>query len=389
MDSARQKTLLECYRGGLLQDTVPFWLPRSIDDEHGGFITSLDQDGSIVDTDKSTWTQARFTWLLGELYNNVEPQTEWLDAALHGATFLTDRCFDETDGRMWFELTRDGRPLRKRRYSFSESFAAIAYGELAKATGDSVYADRATACFQQFLDHHLKIEPKFTDVRPTRSIGYPMIAIATAQELRSSIDLAGATEEIDRHISQIRDYHVKHDIQCVMETVGVEGEIIDHFTGRTLNPGHAIEAAWFIMLEGKQRSDSELIQLGASMLDYMWNRGWDEQYGGILYFVDLRDLPVQEYWHDMKFWWPQNEAIIATLMAYQLTGDTKYADWHQQCHDWAHQHFADKENGEWFGYLHRDGRLSSTLKGGLWKSPFHLPRMQLMCWKMLEEMQLD
>ena len=123
------------------------------------------------------------------------------------------------------------------------------------------------------------------------------------------------------------------------------------------------------------------------MLDWMWERGWDREYGGILYFVDVNGLPVQEYWHDMKFWWPQNEAIIATLLAYQLTGESKYAQWHSMIHDWAYSHFPDAEHGEWFGYLHRDGSISSTAKGNLWKGPFHLPRMQLICWQISTAIQ--
>ena len=115
--------------------------------------------------------------------------------------------------------------------------------------------------------------------------------------------------------------------------------IIDHFDGRTLNPGHAIEGAWFIMREGRTQSRPDWIQLGCQMLDCMWQRGWDTEYGGMLYFRDVLDRPVQEYWHDMKFWWPHNEAIIATLMAWLLTGDEKYARWHQQVHDWAYRTF--------------------------------------------------
>ena len=144
-----------------------------------------------------------------------------------------------------------------------------------------------------------------------------------------------------------------------------------------------MEGAWFIMLEGTIRGDDELVKTGLRMLDWSWERGWDEEYGGILYFVDAKGMPVQEYWHDMKFWWPQNEAIIATLMACLLTGDAKYESMHREIHDWAYKHFPDPEHGEWFGYLHRDGRRSSTLKGNLWKGAFHLPRMQLTCWKLL------
>ena len=382
----RRAELIETYRASLLEDVVPFWTQHAVDREYGGFLTCLDRDGTVIDTDKGVWQQGRGAWLFGELYNNVEPREQWLELARSGVEFIDRHCIDPVDGRMWFHVTREGRPLRKRRYAFSESFAAIAYGELAKATGSDAYAEKARRAFSRFIDHNLNprgVEPKFTDTRPTRGIGFPMITINTAQELRDSIALPDADDWIDRSIDSIRRYHVKEDIECVMETVSPEGELIDHFDGRTLNPGHAIEGAWFIMAEGRHRGDQPLIKLGCRMLDWMWKRGWDNEYGGMLYFVDMHGHPVQEYWHDMKFWWPHNETLIATLLAWSLSGDTKYAQWHTQIHDWSFDHFADDQYGEWFGYLHRDGRLSVPLKGNLWKGPFHLPRMLLKCWQLL------
>ena len=169
-----------------------------------------------------------------------------------------------------------------------------------------------------------------------------------------------------------------------MECVAPDGGILDHHDGRTLNPGHAIECAWFIMHEGRHRNDTRLIALGTRILDCMWARGWDAEHGGLLYFTDLKGLPVQEYWHDMKFWWPHNEAIIATLLAWKLTGNSRYAEMHRLVHDWSFQHFPDTKHGEWFGYLHRDGSLSSRAKGTMYKGPFHLPRMLWFCWRELD-----
>jgi len=386
MSQLNSQELADIYRSGLLEDTMPFWEANCVDRQHGGFMMAVDQAGKVVDTDKGVWQQGRFTWLLGELYNNVESRDSWLELARHGADFLLQHCFDASDGRMWFHVTRDGKPIRKRRYAFSESFAAIAFGELAKATGEQRYAEHAVKAFQNFVQHNLEpvdTPPKFTDHRQTRSIGFPMITIATAQELRESISFTDANLWIDRSIETIQRFHLKSELNCVMETVGMKGELIDHFDGRTLNPGHAIEGAWFLMWEGAQRNDSGLIEMGCQMLDWMWQRGWDSEYGGILYFTDVHGHPVQEYWHDMKFWWPQCEAIIATLLAFQLTGRQKYADWHHQIHQWAYQYFPDSEHGEWFGYLDRTGRVTSTLKGNLWKGPFHLPRMQHICTTIL------
>ncbi|MGH7143473.1 MAG: AGE family epimerase/isomerase [Planctomycetota bacterium] len=383
----RLKALLPLYRDQLLNETMPFWIDHAIDRECGGYQTLLDADGSLLDSDKSVWFQGRFAWLLGELYNTVEKRPEWLALCKHGLDFLDRFGFDPADGRMYFHLTREGRPIRKRRYAFSESFAAIAYGEYAQGAQDAHAAAKAEACFRRFVEHNLNptgVEPKFTAERPTQGLGFPMIAIVTAQELRASIGLKDADAWIDRCIDRIRRFHLKPERRAVLEQVGPGGEIHDHFDGRLLNPGHAIEAAWFILKEGDHRQDTGLIRMGCEILDWMFERGWDREFGGMLYFVDLDGKPPQEYWHDMKFWWPQNETIIAALYAYVLTGDEKYARMHAQVHDWAYSHFPDPQHGEWFGYLHRDGSVAMRLKGSLWKGPFHYPRQQLVCWRLVE-----
>ncbi|MFI4861637.1 MAG: AGE family epimerase/isomerase [Phycisphaerales bacterium JB063] len=385
------------YRDALLDDTLPFWLdrcPEFVDPVHGGYMTARDHDGTRVDTDKGVWQQGRTAWLFATLYNTVERRPHWLDVARSGVAFLEEHCFDPADGRMWFHVARDGTPIRKRRYAFAESFAAIAFASYAQATQDDRLADRALQCFDTFANH--VPAPKFTDARPMQGMGPPMIAITTAQTLRDCIGFDRANATIDQAIETIERYFVKDDLRCVMETVGPHGEIIDHFDGRMLNPGHAIEGAWFILHEAQHRgNDPHLIDLGCRMIDYMWDRGWDREYGGILYFRDVDDKPVQEYWHDMKFWWPHNETIIATLLAYQITGKQRYADMHTQVHDWAYRHFPDPAvtqpegtpaGGEWFGYLHRDGRRSSTLKGNLWKGPFHMPRMQWRCTTIIDQL---
>jgi len=388
VNTEQRSALLTTYRDGLLNDTVPFWFPRSVDREHGGFLHCLDHDGSLVDTDKSVWVQGRMSWMLLSMVNGFERRLEWLEWARGGLEFIDRHCFD-TDGRMFFHVTREGQPIRKRRYAYSESFAAIAHAAYARATGSDRSAARARELFDQFTRWNFTpglMPPKFTDTRPMIGMGPRMITIVTAQELRANLgEDPVLTGWIDRCIDEIRRWFVKPDLRCVMESVGPDGEIIDHFDGRTLNPGHAIEGAWFIMQEGRYRNDASLIRLGCDMLDWMWERGWDPEYGGIFYFRDVYGKPVQEYWHDMKFWWPHDEAIIATLMAWLLTGEEKYERMHRQVHDWSHKHFADPEHGEWYGYLHRDGRVSTSLKGNLWKSFFHHPRMQWTCWQLMED----
>ncbi|MCA9168551.1 MAG: AGE family epimerase/isomerase [Planctomycetales bacterium] len=387
MNKTRLAELRATYRDGLLENTLPFWIRHAVDHEYGGYLTGLDHDGLVIETDKGIWQQGRFAWLLGHLHNHLEPNPEWLEVAASGINFLRQHGFD-ADGRMWFQVTRDGRPLRKRRYLYSECFTIMALAEFARAANDESAARQAIDLYEFYrktLTTPGALPPKFTETRPLKSIGVPMIEIGVCHVLRETLGYAAATASIDRAITEIANDFVKDELRVVMESVEPDGTISNHFDGRTLNPGHAIEAAWFIMREGIERDRDDYKRLGCRMLDYMWERGWDAEYGGIFYFRDLHDLPVQEYWHDMKFWWPHNEAIIATLMAWKITGNECYAAWHTLVHDWAYQHFPDPEHGEWFGYLHRDGSISVRLKGNLWKGAFHLPRMQWTCWQLLED----
>lgn len=379
----------EFYRDMLLNDCVPFWFPRCVDQTHGGFLHCVDADGTCMDTDKSVWATGRMSWMLLTLYNTVEKNPLWLQWAESGLAFLDKHGFD-SDGRMFFHLARDGAPIRKRRYAYSESFASIAFAAHASATGSKASSKKARDLFEFFTRWNFTpglMPPKFTSQRPAIGMGPRMITIVTAQELRLHLgDDPDLNRWIDRCLDDIEKFFMKPEIECVMEMVSPDGAIIDHFDGRTLNPGHAIEGAWFVLHEGKHRKDKKLIDMGLKMLDWMWKRGWDEKHGGLFYFRDVFNKPVQEYWHEMKFWWPHDEALIATLLAWQLSGDSKYLTWHEQVRNWAFAHFQDPANGEWFGYLNRDGSISSTLKGNLWKSFFHHPRCLWYCWQLCREM---
>ena len=395
MNTKRLRELQQVYRTGLLDDTIPFWMRHGLDREAGGMLTGLDRDGTVIDTDKAVWIQGRATWTFATLFNTVEPRAEWLAASRHCLDFLRDHCA-APDGKLYFLVTREGRPLRMRRYVYSECFASIGSAASAKATGEARAAGDAVRYFETYLHHSFTpgVMPPKTEpgTRPMLGLGPRFITIATAQEVRAAlgdVKVAGATctEWIDRSIGEVERLFYKPELGAVMEVVSPDGAIIDHFDGRTLFPGHAIECAWFILHEAKlRRSDPRLLRLGLGMLDCMWQRGWDREYGGLLYFTELKGLPLQEYYAEMKFFWPQNEAEIATLLAWQLTRDAKYAKWHRLVHDWSHRVFPDPVHGEWFGYAHRDGRISTQLKGNHWKGCFHLPRMQRYCWQLVDEL---
>ncbi|MEI8059133.1 MAG: AGE family epimerase/isomerase, partial [Ferruginibacter sp.] len=199
------------YTNQLLNDTVPFWFPRSFDTEYGGFLLMRDADGSLIDDDKAVWIQGRATWLLATLYNTVEKKQEWLDGAKLGYEFLNKHCFD-TDGQMFFHVTRGGSPIRKRRYFFSETFYVIAAAAYAKASGDEAAAEKARFVFGKCIEFATTpglLQPKYTNTRPSKGIGVPMIMMNTAQQLRETIGDPRCDDWISKWITAIQKDFVK------------------------------------------------------------------------------------------------------------------------------------------------------------------------------------
>lgn len=386
------ETWAEKYRSDLTENIMPFWLEHGLDRKNGGVYTCLDRDGSLMDPTKSVWFQGRFAFICSFAYNNVEKRPEWLEAARLTLDFIETHCFDN-DGHMYFSVTAEGRPLRQRRYVFSETFAAIAMAEYSLATGDRHWAERALKVFddtQRFLSTPGYLAPKFEESVQLQSHSIIMILINVGSCLRKVIDDPKLTQQIDDSIARLKKYFIHPEFKCLLETVGMNGEFIDTNLTRTINPGHCIETSWFIMEEAKLRNwDKEMLDMALEIFDWSWDWGWDKQYGGIINFRDCRNLPPQDYSQDMKFWWPQCETIIASLYAYLATGDEKYLYRHERISEWTYAHFPDADKSEWYGYLHRDGTVAQPAKGNLYKGPFHIPRMMIkgymLCKEILEK----
>ena len=392
MKQERIDELREHYRHCLFDDVLPFWLRHSLDHEEGGYLTCLDRDGSVYNTDKAMWLQARQVWLLAKLYNEVEERQEWLDAGRLGYDFLRDHGFD-ADGRMFFSVTRDGRPLTKRRYLFTETFGIIACAEYYRATGDEEALRLATSTYRLVVElYHTpgSLRPKINaQTRRTKSLAMPMILLATTQELRQATSDPSHVRVVNEALDQILGHFLHREERALHETVGLGGERLDSPEGRCVNPGHSIETAWFLLREGRHRNDEGLIRSALDILAWSLEWGWDEEYGGLFSFVDLEGKPPEQLEWDMKLWWPHTEALYACLLAHHLTGEQSYLDWYERIHAWAFQHFADPEHGEWFGYLHRDGSVSLYVKGSMWKGAFHVPRALWLCLDLLSEMTAD
>ena len=379
------------YRKELYDNVLPFWLEKSQDKEFGGYFSCLNRDGSVFDTDKFIWLQGREVWMFAMLYNSLEKRPEWLECALQGAEFLK-RFGHDGSYDFYFSVTREGKPIIQPYNIFSNTFACMAFAQLAKATGNEEYAEIAKKTFMRILER--QSNPKgqwnkaFPGTRPMKDFALPMIICNMALEVEDIIGDPTLIEgAIDRSVHEIVDVFWKPELGVILENLAPDGSMVDCFEGRKVNPGHDLEAMWFLMNIGIRRNDKALIDKAVEIALSVISYGWDKEYGGIFYFMDRKGFPTQELEWDQKLWWVHIESAIAMIKGYRLTGNRECLDWFMKLDDYLWKHFKDAGYPEWYGYLNRRGEVLLPLKGGKWKGCFHVPRGLYQISTILQEIE--
>ncbi|EON79040.1 N-acylglucosamine 2-epimerase [Lunatimonas lonarensis] len=384
----RIKELQAVYRDTLLDDVMPFWGRHSHDRVHGGYFTCLLRDGQVFDTDKFVWLQGRQAWTYAMLYQRVAPREEWLEGAKLGVDFLKKYGRDR-DGNFYFSLTREGAPLVQAYNVFSDCFAAMAFSQYGLAAGDEESLDLAKRTFSNILIRQKN--PKgvynkaFPGTRPLKGFSLPMILSNLCLELEPLLSPDLVAETLAHCEHEVMEVFLDKKELLVYENLHTDGSKSDSFEGRLINPGHGIEAMWFMMDLAARRGDRTLIKRAVDVTIRLIEYGWDDEFEGIFYFKDVKGYPPQQLEWDQKLWWVHLETLVALAKGYQLTGDHRCAEWFLRVHNYSWEHFADPSHGEWFGYLDRRGNPLLMLKGGKWKGCFHVPRAMYQVWKTLEK----
>jgi N-acylglucosamine 2-epimerase len=362
---------------------IPFWEEHSVDTAYGGYFTCLDRKGKVYDTDKFIWPQARQVWTFSMLYNRHEKKSQWLDVATRGGDFLTRHGADEA-GNWYFALDRKGRPLIQPYNIFSDCFAAMAFSQYWLAGGDPNAKETALRTYRNILRR--KDNPKggyskvVADTRPLKSLALSMILANLSLEMEDLLEDRELDAVLDTCVSEVMTLFLDEESNLLFENVSSDGSHPDCFEGRLVNPGHGIEAMWFIMEIARRRNDHELIDRTVDVILNTLDFAWDTEYGGIFYFLDAREKPPLQLEWDQKLWWVHLEALVALIMGYRSTGRDQCRQWFETIHNYVWDHFPDPACGEWFGYLNRRGERLLELKGGKWKGCFHLPRALYLCY---------
>ncbi|PSB23610.1 AGE family epimerase/isomerase [Stenomitos frigidus] len=384
------KGLADQYKTALLDDVLPFWERHAIDWEQGGYFTCLDRAGKVYDTDKFIWLQNRQVWLFSMLCNQFEKRENWLNIAANGANFLAKHGRD-ADGNWYFALDRAGNPLVQPYNIFSDCFAAMAFSKYALASGEDWAKDVALQAYNNVLRR--KDNPKghynktYPGTRPLKSLAVPMILANLSLEMEWLLPSDQLEDILSATVQEVMGAFLDRDRGLMYENVAPDGSHVDCFEGRLINPGHGIEAMWFIMDIANRHNDTATIHQAVDVVLNILNFAWDAEYGGLYYFMDAEGHPPHQLEWDQKLWWVHLESLVALAMGYRLTGREACWEWYQKLHDYAWSHFADPEYGEWFGYLDRRGEVLLNLKGGKWKGCFHVPRALYLCWQQFEALE--
>lgn len=367
----------EKYRKELVENVMPFWVNHSVDKEFGGFLTCLERDGQVFDTDKFMWLQGRQIWTLSSLYDKLEPNEKWKDLAIHGADFILKNGRDE-NGDWYFSLNREGKPLVQPYNIFSDCFATMGLAALYKITNKDEYAEVAHNTFTRILARQDnpkgKYNKAFPETRKLKGFSLPMILSNLSLELEHIVGSKLVEDLIDQVIHEVMEVFYQPDTGLIMESVHLDGSFSDTFEGRLVNPGHIIEAMWFMMDLADRRKDPILMRKCVDISIRALEFGWDEKYNGILYFKDILNRPPQQLEWDQKLWWVHLESLVCMAKGFEYTGDERCRQWFERLDAYSYKYFADPIFGEWYGYLNRQGEPLLTLKGGKWKGCFHVPR---------------
>lgn len=361
------------YRAELLERVIPFWLRHSLDTECGGYFTCLTRDGEIYDTRKYVWLQGRAVWMFAKLFNEIEPREEWLAAARTVFDCL-HRHGRDPQGRYYFSLTRDGQPAFYQRKPYAAVFAMLGMLEFSKATGDAGLRAEGIELFWKIRDWIANPaalgRPVLPGMPPAAALADIMVVASMASEIARVDPDPRYRAVLDECLSASRALY--DPARRIFLELAASREFPE---GRLFCPGDSLEAAWFLL---HANPDPSMRALLLDSIEGALEFGWDRQYGGLYYFMDVDGYPPLPLESNMKLWWPHTEAIYATALAYSLTRETRWLSWMERLDHYAFSHFADPEYGEWFGYCDRQGNVSSTAKGNNYKGCFHVPRMLLL-----------
>ena len=407
-----REEILCFYKKQLEDNFFPYWAVHE-DRQWGGILNCLNNTGDqVMSTNKFTWSQGRWLWILGKLYElkkaGVLTQLDqthlegWME---HTWNFITSHSLYD-DSRCCFLLERDGTKIADSatgRYDtsiYADCFALIGMAQYIKVMKQqerfTVVQDLYKSIVKRIETGDYLTEPYPVPCGYTVH-GIPMILVNTVWEycqMKRELGLPFESEfcyALEKAHFILNEMYDPSGLIREHKFLGKRDGSRDEFMiDRHINPGHTLEDLWFIaeILEAAGEIDLYLEKI-CKIAENTFELGWDQEYGGLLRFVDLdggkpkgkllSDVPepyealIMDTW-DMKLWWPHSEILYLFLLLYEKSGKEKMDELYKKSAEYVFRTFPSEKNGEWVQIRSRNGLPEEKVVALPVKDPFHIMR---------------
>jgi mannobiose 2-epimerase len=371
----------------LREDILPFWAERTIDREHGGFFGLITNDLRVdPEAPKGLVLNARILWAFSAA-SRAFPDTLYRETRDRAYAYLLDRFWDEKDsGFVWMVDCR-GRFLDLRKQIYGQAFAVYALAEYFRATGEREALERAIRLFQSIESHAFEpehggyVEALTRDWRPLADMRLSPIDLNAPYSQNTHLHLLEAYAALLRVWP---DRVLRERLRELWRILAfrIRDERTNHlvlFQDRDWNPlsdalshGHDIEASWLFWEAAEALGDDEVIArtrpVTLALAETVLEEGFDRERGGVSDATDHQGAPAKE-------WWPQIEAVVGFLNAYEIAGKNEFLDAAFASWRFIDDFVIDRIYGEWYYRVSPEGRPELELpKVSPWKCPYHNTR---------------
>ncbi len=363
----------------LITNILPFYGRFALDKKNGGFVGLIENNLTIhADTPKGLVQHSRLLWTYAHAARKLQNDT-YLEVAHHAYTYLLDKFVDPEHGGMYWFVDADGRPFSTNKITYGHAFAIYGFSEYFLATGDE-------RSLQTAVSLYLWLENKTWDPEFGGYFDAYLADWTRADELNVDEVEMPVAKTMNTHLHMLEAYtnllrawdneQLRHSLRTLINIMldhiidHSRGQMMLHFTGdwHSLTPhisyGHDIEASWLLVEAAEVLADEELLaevkRVAIHMAQAAYEQGLDPD-GSLRYEASDSD----------RHWWPQAEAMVGFLNAYQLTGQDHFLTASLGCWQFTQANIIDHQYGEWIWGVTAEGKPINREKAGPWKTPYH------------------